>query len=133
MPSSTEASPLRRLSTTTERLALRDPAVRSTAAIGDTVHVTRIVIVGGGPAGYEAALVARQLEADVTVVDRDGVGGACVLTDCVPSKTLIATSEVMTGLASAGSLGVRLGAAGTAGAVDVDLKQVNARVKALAV
>ncbi len=67
----------------------------------------RIVIVGGGPAGYESALVARQLGADVTVVDRDGLGGACVLTDCVPSKTLIATSEAMTSLASAGSLGVR--------------------------
>ena len=41
--------------------------------------MTRIVIIGGGPAGYEAALVAAQLGADVTVVDRDGVGGACVL------------------------------------------------------
>ena len=48
--------------------------------------MTRIVIIGGGPAGYEAALVAAQLGADVTVVDRDGLGGACVLTDCVPSQ-----------------------------------------------
>jgi pyruvate/2-oxoglutarate dehydrogenase complex dihydrolipoamide dehydrogenase (E3) component len=67
----------------------------------------RIVIVGGGPAGYESALVARQLGAEVTVVDRDGLGGACVLTDCVPSKTLIATSDAMTDLSLAGSLGVR--------------------------
>ena len=56
----------------------------------------RIVIVGGGPAGYESALVAAQLGAQVTVVDRDGIGGACVLTDCVPSKTLIATSDRVT-------------------------------------
>ena len=49
-----------------------------------------IVILGGGPGGYEAALVAAQLGARVTVVDSDGLGGACVLTDCVPSKTLIA-------------------------------------------
>src|SRR5215210_6099437 len=74
-------------------------------------HV-RIVIVGGGPAGYESALVARQLGADVTVVDRDGLGGACVLTDCVPSKTLIATSDAMTDLATAGSLGIRFRKAG---------------------
>ena len=67
-----------------------------------------VAIVGGGPAGYEAALVAAQLGAEVTLVDRDGIGGACVLTDCVPSKTLIATSDVMTGVAGAGELGVRL-------------------------
>ena len=66
----------------------------------------RVVIVGGGPGGYEAALVAAQLGAEVTVVDCDGLGGSAVLTDCVPSKTLIATSELMTDLAGAPELGV---------------------------
>ena len=103
----------------------------------------RIVIVGGGPAGYEAALVARQLGAEVTVVDRDGLGGACVLTDCVPSKTLIATSEAMTSLASAHALGIRFRKAGDdewddddsdtpPEAVTVDPTTVYARVKTLA-
>ena len=69
-------------------------------------HVTRIVIVGGGPAGYESALVAAQLGAQVTVIDRDGIGGACVLTDCVPSKTLIATSDRVTALRDAPRVGV---------------------------
>lgn len=59
---------------------------------------SRIVIVGGGPGGYEAALVAAQLGALVTIIERDGLGGACVLTDCVPSKTLIATSGMMAAL-----------------------------------
>ena len=59
-------------------------------------RVTHVAIIGGGPGGYEAALVAAQLGADVTVVDSDGIGGSAVLTDCVPSKTLIATAEVMT-------------------------------------
>ena len=93
--------------------------------------MTRVVIVGGGPGGYESALVAAQLGADVTVVDRDGLGGSCVLTDCVPSKTLIATAELMTATADSGPLGVRI-AGGTTAGVSVDLAAVNARVKALA-
>ena len=56
--------------------------------------MTRIVIMGGGPAGYEAALVAAQHGSDVTVVERDGMGGACVLDDCVPSKTLISSAGI---------------------------------------
>lgn len=96
--------------------------------------VTRIAIIGGGPGGYEAALVASQLGADVTVIDRDGLGGACVLTDCVPSKTLIATSESMTMLADSPALGVRFsgGPDGEVGGVRVDLPMVNARVAGLA-
>jgi NAD(P)H dehydrogenase (quinone) len=93
----------------------------------------RIAILGGGPGGYEAALVAAQLGAEVVVVDRDGLGGACVLADCVPSKTLIATSESMTTFAASDPLGVRL-RSGQApeDEVRVDLSIVNARVKALA-
>jgi NAD(P)H dehydrogenase (quinone) len=92
--------------------------------------VTHIVVLGGGPAGYEAALVAAQLQAQVTVVERDGLGGACVLSDCVPSKTFIATSETMTTLRSAGALGVR---AGESRDVAVDVPLVHRRVKQLAV
>src|SRR6476646_4107334 len=76
---------------------------------------SRVVIVGGGPGGYESGLVAAQLGADVTIVDTDGLGGSAVLTDCVPSKTLIATAELMTDVAGA-----------------ADLAAVNARVKQLA-
>src|SRR5829696_2794950 len=67
-----------------------------TNSLVDNGIVTRIVIIGGGPAGYEAALVAAQLDADVTVVEAAGAGGACVLDDCVPSKTFIASSDVVT-------------------------------------
>ncbi|MFP8885984.1 MULTISPECIES: NAD(P)H-quinone dehydrogenase [Streptomyces] len=101
-------------------------------------YVTRIVIIGGGPGGYEAALVAAQLGAEVTVVDRDGLGGASVLTDCVPSKTLIATAEVMTSFGSSyEELGIIV-EDGTpdpdnpARVVGVDLGKVNRRVKRLA-
>ncbi|MEV8508614.1 NAD(P)H-quinone dehydrogenase [Actinoplanes sp. NPDC051475] len=91
--------------------------------------MSRIVIIGGGPGGYEAALVAAQLDADVTLVEADGAGGACVLSDCVPSKTFIASSEVVTGYRHNERFGVR--SAGLEG-VTVDAKAVNERVKKLA-
>jgi len=88
-----------------------------------------VVVIGGGPGGYEAALVAAQLGADVTVVDSDGIGGSAVLTDCVPSKTLIATSELMADLEEAGELGITVDGRH---ALSVDLARVNRRVKELA-
>lgn len=89
---------------------------------------SRVVVIGGGPGGYEAALVARQLGASVTLVERSGLGGAAVLTDVVPSKTLIATAEWMTITESAAELGIRTGGTG----LSVDLGAVNRRVLELA-
>jgi dihydrolipoamide dehydrogenase len=91
--------------------------------------MARIVIIGGGPAGYEAALVAAQLGAEVTLVEADGAGGACVLSDCVPSKTFIASSDVVTAFRHGGNLGVRVSAPD---AVSLDAAAVHARVKRLA-
>jgi NAD(P)H dehydrogenase (quinone) len=92
--------------------------------------MTRIVIIGGGPAGYEAALVAAQLGAEVTVIERDGIGGASVLTDCVPSKTLIAAAGAMTSVRDSAVLGLQGAELTTVG---LDLPSVNHRVKGLAV
>jgi pyruvate/2-oxoglutarate dehydrogenase complex dihydrolipoamide dehydrogenase (E3) component len=89
--------------------------------------VARMVIVGGGPGGYEAALVAAQVGAEVTLVDRDGLGGSAVLTDVVPSKGLITVADVMDEVADSRRLGVRF-----EGEVGVDLSTVNARLKGLA-
>lgn len=69
---------------------------------------SHVVIVGGGPGGYEAALVAAHLGASVTLIEKDGLGGAAVLTDCVPSKTLIATADYMSMVDVAVTLGVHL-------------------------
>jgi NAD(P)H dehydrogenase (quinone) len=93
--------------------------------------VTHIVILGGGPAGYEAALVAATSHPDsahVTVIDSDGVGGAAVLDDCVPSKTFIASTGLRTELRRAPRLGFD---------IDIDdakisLPQIHERVKRLA-
>ena len=93
-----------------------------------------VVIIGGGPGGYEAALVAAQLGADVTVVDTDGLGGSAVLTDCVPSKTLIATAELMAELGGASELGLTFTdrEGDHASTLSVDLARVNERVLQLA-
>ncbi|MHB1534897.1 MAG: dihydrolipoyl dehydrogenase family protein [Acidimicrobiales bacterium] len=55
----------------------------------------RVVIIGGGPAGNTAATYAARLGAQVTVVERDVLGGAAHLWDCIPSKTMIATGGAM--------------------------------------
>lgn len=73
-----------------------------------------IVIIGGGPAGYEAALVACDLGADVTIVSNEGLGGNCVLWDCVPSKALIVAAEARATL----QVAVQIGSATTAGAAE---------------
>lgn len=91
------------------------------------------MIIGAGPGGYEAALVGAQLGAEVTIVDMDGPGGSAVLTDCVPSKTLIATSDIVYFGSESGELGIRLhGQAPAPGDVTADLAVVNERVKRLA-
>jgi dihydrolipoamide dehydrogenase len=90
--------------------------------------MTRIVIMGGGPAGYEAALVAAQHSADVTLVESEGIGGACVLYDCVPSKTFIASAGAWSHLRHVGALGVRTDHFDTT----VDVPVVHGRVKGLA-
>ncbi|WP_423843668.1 NAD(P)H-quinone dehydrogenase [Aeromicrobium sp.] len=87
----------------------------------------QVTIIGGGPGGYEAALVAARLGGSVTLIERDGMGGSTVLTDCVPSKTLIATSDLMTDVGASAELGVKVPAA-----VRPDLDAVNRRVLLLA-
>ncbi|WP_199435460.1 NAD(P)H-quinone dehydrogenase [Qaidamihabitans albus] len=90
--------------------------------------MTRIVIMGGGPAGYEAALVAAQHGADVTVVERDGLGGACVLYDCVPSKTFIASSGARASLHGFRELGINVDLDDSR----IDIRTVHGRVRGLA-
>lgn len=107
-----------------------------------------VVVVGAGPGGYEAALVAAYLGADVTIVESAGVGGAAVLTDCVPSKALIASGDYLGRLVeSAAHMGVHYHPDAVPGVdssqapdeADLDddvvsgnLGEINARVKQLA-
>ncbi len=64
------------------------------------------VIIGGGPAGSQAATYAARLGVDVTVIERDVIGGAANLLDCIPSKAMIATGGAMSYLGRIGGMGV---------------------------
>jgi dihydrolipoamide dehydrogenase len=77
---------------------------------------TRFVIIGGGPAGNTAATHAARLGAEVTLIERDVLGGAAHLWDCIPSKAMIATG-------GAAAFGRRLGDMSverTSGAIDFE-------------
>lgn len=97
----------------------------------------RVVVIGGGPGGYDAALAAAQLGATTTVIERNGVGGSAVLTDVVPSKTLIATADVAVAVDDSTELGVTFTVAGQPDShakprVSVNLGVVNERLLRLA-
>lgn len=76
----------------------------------------RLVILGGGPAGNQAATHAARLGADVTMVEREVVGGAAHLWDCIPSKAMIATGAAMSFVARASGMGLT----GLGAQLDVD-------------
>ena len=94
----------------------------------------RIVIIGGGPGGYEAAIAGRQLGAEVILVEESGIGGAAVLTDVVPSKTLIAAAEAAQRVGLAQTLGIQFSVDGQVvkPKVQIDLATVNQRLLGLA-
>ena len=66
----------------------------------------RFVIIGGGPAGNTAATTAARLGAEVTLVERDIVGGSAHLRDCIPSKAMIATADAMGMVDRSGGMGL---------------------------
>ncbi len=82
----------------------------------------RFLIIGGGPAGNTAATIAAALGARVTLVESSIVGGAAHLWDCIPSKTMAATSVRMEAVVNASKLGIIPGDAA------VDVKRLRQRI-----
>jgi len=68
-----------------------------------------VVIVGGGPGGYAAALYAHNFGLSVALVEKDTVGGTCLLRGCIPAKAWLQAAEVYTTVAKAGEFGVEVG------------------------
>lgn len=73
---------------------------------GERRMTTRLVIIGGGPAGHQAATYAARLGADVTLIEREIVGGAAHLRDCIPSKAMIATGGAFSDARRASDMGL---------------------------
>ena len=83
---------------------------------------TRVVVIGAGPGGYVAAIRAAQLGAEVTVIERDNVGGTCLNCGCIPSKVMITTAELLDKFHRAHEFGLRL-----EGKVFPDMQRLMAR------
>lgn len=85
----------------------------------------RFVIIGGGPAGIQAATHAARLGVDVVLIERDLVGGSAHLLDCIPSKTMIATGGALSDLGRMGGMGLADAKA------HLDLEALTARVASI--
>ena len=88
----------------------------------------RIVIIGGGPAGYEAATAGAKYGAHITLVEDQGPGGSSVLLDCVPSKSFIAGANIQTDFRRADDMGLN----NQLSSLKLNLQALNGRVQALA-
>ncbi|HYA31343.1 MAG TPA: dihydrolipoyl dehydrogenase [Thermodesulfovibrionales bacterium] len=82
----------------------------------------RIAIIGGGPGGYVAALKAAQLGGQVTVIEQSEVGGTCLNWGCIPTKTLIASAEVLRKARNLAEYGIDL-----SGSVSPNLQKIMER------
>ena len=79
----------------------------------------KITILGAGPGGYVAAIKAAQLGAEVTVIEESEVGGTCLNWGCIPTKTLIASAELLHKIKKAKSFGLELD-----GTVSPDIEKI---------
>src|SRR5258705_6524942 len=68
-----------------------------------------VIFLGGGPAGYVGAIRCAQLGLSTAVVEREGLGGTCVLWGCIPAKSLLESAALVNKLAKASEHGITLG------------------------
>ncbi|EKE22711.1 MAG: hypothetical protein ACD_6C00748G0002 [uncultured bacterium] len=80
-----------------------------------------IVVIGGGPGGYVAAIRGAQLGAKVTLIERHKIGGTCLNYGCIPTKTLYKNAEILNTLKHIEDFGI------STGAVTIDVEKIQAR------
>ena len=68
-----------------------------------------VIFIGGGPAGYVGAIRCAQLGMSVAVVEREGLGGTCVLWGCIPAKALLESASLATRVSHSQDFGVTVG------------------------
>ncbi|AJG74392.1 Dihydrolipoyl dehydrogenase [Bacillus cereus 95/8201] len=85
--------------------------------------MSKLVVIGGGPAGYVAAITAAQNGKDVTLIDEADLGGTCLNVGCMPTKSLLESAEVHDIVRMANNYGVTLNKE----SISVDWKQMQAR------
>ncbi|HEY5557451.1 dihydrolipoyl dehydrogenase [Acetobacterium sp.] len=86
----------------------------------------KVLIIGGGPGGYVAAIRAAQLGAKVTVIEKQWLGGTCLNVGCIPTKVLLHTAEILTEMKQADLIGISV-----EGNFDVDWASLQNRKKAV--
>ena len=84
--------------------------------MGDIVTGCEVLVVGGGPGGYTAAIRASQLGKDVILVDKYDPGGTCVYRGCIPTKSLIHAANLIYDIKNPGNIGIK-------GSVEFDYNQ----------
>ncbi|WP_144611585.1 dihydrolipoyl dehydrogenase [Bacillus cereus] len=85
--------------------------------------MSKLVVIGGGPAGYVAAITAAQNGKDVTLIDEANLGGTCLNVGCMPTKSLLESAEVHDVVRKANHYGITL----NNGSISIDWKQMQAR------
>ena len=68
----------------------------------------KVAVIGGGPGGYVAALRAAMLGAEVTVIEKNKLGGTCLNVGCIPTKALLASSDVLRTVKEADKFGIKV-------------------------
>ena len=102
------------------------PAAAAPAAAPAAAGQKTIIVIGGGPGGYVAAIRASQLGAKVTLVEREHIGGTCLNIGCIPTKCLLHSAELVSEIKDQGAdIGVKVSG------VEVDFSQVIAHKNAI--